>query len=92
MASNALVRFPRHNHDLALLNDVDNSAKSDGKTLVWNELLGKHVYVLGGTGNSFDVDTIVTGSLLIPGLNDPNYTGDQVGLVIVDDDGNVVTT
>ena len=91
MASDALVRFPKHNHFLSLLEDVNNSDKGDGKTLVWDAATGKHVYVLGGTGNSFDPNSIVTSTLTISDLNDPNYIGNEVPLVVIDNDGNVVT-
>jgi hypothetical protein len=92
MASNALIKSPKHNHDLSLLNDVDNTAKANGKTLVWDAATGKHIYVTGGTGNSFDPNTIVTGKLKIDGLNDPDYLGNEIGLILIDNEGNVITT
>ena len=92
MASSALIRLPKHNHNLSDLADVNKAARADGKTLVWDAATGKHIYITGGTGNSFDPNTIVTGRLVIDGLNDPNYLDDEIGLVIVDNNGNVVTT
>lgn len=35
-----------HNHNLSDLEDVDVTDRDDGKVLVWNEQLGKHVYIV----------------------------------------------
>lgn len=61
MASDAIIRFPNHNHRLSKLYDVDDQQKASGKTLVWNSSTGKHVYEemgvpipVGGTINRID--------------------------------------
>ncbi|HRZ18942.1 MAG TPA: hypothetical protein P5136_02705 [Methanofastidiosum sp.] len=41
---------------------------------------------------NFNPDTIVTASIVISGIDQDLYTGDELYLVITDNDGNVVTT
>ena len=82
MAYTAVSRVPNHNHNLRELNDVNNAAIGNGKTLVWDAVTGKHVYQAGGSGN-LDADSIVTSQVNVIGIN--------MFLVVTDDNGNVVS-
>jgi len=77
MSHSAITRSTGNSiSNLRDLTDVNSSAIGDGKTLVWNAALGKHVYIIGGSGSEFDVNTIVTGT--------------DNSDVITDDNGNII--